>query len=313
MVEIITRNLTLKIVALVLAGLFWFHVVTEKEYNHEFEVPFVFQGISDGLILTTPPPERIHVRLSGTGKELLGYIFKKPALIYQTAIDERGIYPVELTSEDLYFDDNIQAEVVDVIEPRELKFRIENVREKVVDVIPKVDITPALGYVKLGELEVQPDTVKVSGPQRVVRYLRSVSTRELKFDDVKKNIDENIRLEVADTLFITPESTTVNIFQRIVPIVEKRFGPLAIETYNTKLFDSTLIYPDSIYLQIEGPRGLIDSLEINNFSAIINFRGLEAGSTLVMPDVVVPDGYKLIETDPNSVIVKAYKSENTGN
>jgi hypothetical protein len=98
-----------------------------------------------------------------------------------------------------------------------------------------------------------------------------------------------------------------------VPLVEKRFGPLAIETYNTKLFDSTLIDPDSIYLQIEGPRGLIDSLEINNFSAIINFRGLEAGSTLVMPDVVVPDGYKLIETDPNSVIVKAYKSENTGN
>lgn len=306
-VEFITRNLTLKIVAFILAALFWFHVVTEKGYEHEFSVPFKFEGIADGLILTTPPPDKIEIRLAGTGKELLGYLFKKPAIIYHSAITERGIYPIELKPDDIYFDNNIRAKIVDVVSPQDLQLRIEKVREKVVKVIPQVIIKPAVGFVKIGSLTVKPDTIKVSGPQRVVRYLKSVATRDLTFDDVKKNINEQISLEIADTLFITPESTTVRVFQKIVPLIEKRFGPLALETYNTKLFDSISIQPDSIYLLLEGPKGLIDSLDLSNFSATINLRGIEPGSTSVIPDVVIPEGYELIQTDPNAITVKAFK------
>jgi YbbR domain-containing protein len=306
-VEFLTKNLTLKIVALILALLFWFNVVTNKTYEHEFEVNFKLNDISEELILTTPPPGKIKVKVEGTGKQLLAFLFKNPSLTYDASNFERGIYRIELTPVDLMFDDNIRASVKAVDNPQTLSLKFERTNSKRVPVDPEISIKPALGYTKLGEMTVSPDSIEVSGPSRFIRSLKSISTEDIVFEDVKKGIEEDINLVTADTMFLSLETDEVRIHQDIVPLTEKKFGPIAIETYNSNLFDSAFFEPESLFVIIEGPQEHLDTLEQGAFSASINFRTIEPGSTTVLPRVVIPQGYRLVRTEPQSISVNAYQ------
>jgi len=304
-VEFLTKNLALKIVAFFLALLFWFNVVTNKTYEYEFEVNFGLKDLQEGLILTTPLPDKIKVKIEGTGKQLLAFLLKNPSLLYDAANFETGIYRIELTPVDLAFDDNVRARVVTVDNPQALLLKVESLDTGRVPVEPLISVEPALGYTKSGELRVTPDSVEVTGPAKFIRALKSIPTEEIKFRDVKKDIDENVKLITQDTMFLNLETREVGVHLDIVPLVEKRFGPIAIETYNSDLFDSTAFEPDSLYLIIEGPGGQLDTLDETAFSASINFRSIEAGSTTVLPKVVVPPGYQLVRTEPHSISVTA--------
>lgn len=303
----LTKNLFLKIVALILAIFFWFNVVTNKTYEYDFDVNFKLENVAPDLILTTPPPEKIHVKIEGTGKQLLTFLFKNPDLTYNAANFERGIYRIDLTPSDLVFNASIRAHVITVDEPQGLTLKFESISGKAVAIDPRITVTPALGYTKVGELKIAPDSVDVTGPRRIIRALSSIPTEKISFEDVKKDVDEKIMLETEDSMFLTLSVDEVQVKQSIVPLIEKKFGPVPIETYNSNLFDSTLLIPDSIYVTVEGPKGVIDSLDVSMFSASINFRTIEAGSTTVIPRVISPPGYRMVGTEPSEVSVIASK------
>jgi len=303
--EFLTKNLALKIVAFVLALMFWFNVVTNKSYEHEFEVSFIMENIPSELILTTPPPETINVRLAGTGKQILAYLFKKPQLKYTSSHFERGIYKVDLKPEDLHFDTEMHTDIMAVNNPEQLTLKFEALDQKKVKVVPEVEFTPAVGYTLVGDLTLTPDSVTVSGPRRIIRYLKSVSTEKLTLDDLKKSVLTELKLALDDTLYLTPDQNKFEIEQRVVPLTEKKIGPVGIQTYNSNLFARAEFDPDSIYVIVEGPKGIIDSLLPNQISATINFRNISAGTTSVLPKIVIPTEFRMIGTEPTSVSVTA--------
>jgi YbbR domain-containing protein len=302
-VEFLTKNLALKIAAFFLALLFWFNVVTNKSYEYEFEVDFGLKDLPEDLILTTPPPDKVKVRVEGTGKQMLAFLFKNPSLLYDAGGFEGGFYRIELTPTDLTFSNNVRAHVLAVENPQDLTLKVETVISGRVPVEPQISVEPALGYTKTGELRVSPDSVDVKGPSRFIRRLRSIPTEDINFRDVKKDVDETVKLVTEDTMFLTLETTEVDVHQNIVPLVERKFGPIAIETYNSNLYDSVVFEPESLFVIIEGAEQYIDTLDESAFSASINFRSIEAGSTTVLPKVMVPPGYQLVGTQPQSISV----------
>ena len=303
--EFLTKNLALKIIAFVLALMFWFNVVTNKSYEHEFDVPFKLEQIPAELILTTPPPPTINVRLAGTGKQILAFLFKKPMLNFTASHFERGIYKVDLKPDDLHFDTEMHASVVAVNNPEQLTLKFEALDTKKVQVIPDVDIKPAAGYTAVGNLTLTPDSVTISGPRRFIRYLSTVTTEKLALDDLKKSVSTTLRLALDDTLFLTPDKNEFLVEQAIVPLAERKIGPVEIQTYNANLFTTAEFEPDSIYVIVEGPKGIVDSLRPDQISATINFRNITAGTTSVMPKVVIPQEFRLIGTEPTSLTVTA--------
>lgn len=305
MIDFLTKNIALKIVAFILALMFWFNVVTNKSYEHEFDVSFQIQDISENLILTTPPPEQIKVRLSGTGKQIIAFLVKKPTLLYSASEFERGIYKIELKPEDLSFNDEITAHIVAIHEPQNFTFKFEKLEERTVKIKADVKIKPAPGYTLIGDLMIEPDSIKISGPRRFVRYLKSISTEKLELDNIKKSVNTNLALNLVDSMFLRPEVNFVKVVRQVVPLIEKKIGPVEIQTYNSKLYQTIDFAPESLHVIIEGPKGIIDSLNPSNFSVSLNFRNIEPGTTAVLPKIVVPTGYRLIDTEPNSISVTA--------
>ena len=150
-----------------------------------------------------------------------------------------------------------------------------------------------------------PDSVTVSGPRRYIRYLKSVSTEKLALDELKKSVSTELHLALDDTLFLTPEQNKFTVEQKIVPLTERKIGPVEVQTYNSNLYTTAEFEPDSIYVIVEGPRGIVDSLKPDQISATINFRNIAAGTTSVLPKIVIPQEFRLIGTEPTSLTVTA--------
>ena len=56
------ENLWVKIAALILAVLLWFHVATDKTYQNKITLPLKQVEITGDLALTEPPPDSVQCR-----------------------------------------------------------------------------------------------------------------------------------------------------------------------------------------------------------------------------------------------------------
>ncbi|MCP4632811.1 MAG: hypothetical protein GY855_07775 [candidate division Zixibacteria bacterium] len=65
------KNLPLKIGAVIFAALLWFHTVTEKTYEYNFEVTRSQIQLPEGYTLIDDTIPNIEIKLTGKGKSLL--------------------------------------------------------------------------------------------------------------------------------------------------------------------------------------------------------------------------------------------------
>jgi hypothetical protein len=85
----ITENLGIKIIALLLAGLLYAHVVTDRPVEQVITLPVQIVGLGDSLALASAPPEMLGVRVRGTGKQMIRLRVLQPPV----AIDLAGVGP----------------------------------------------------------------------------------------------------------------------------------------------------------------------------------------------------------------------------
>lgn len=67
----IANNLSLKIVSVVMASLFWLYVMAGKDAVKRVQVPVVFANLDDGLTVVDKPPASLDVELQGNRLSLL--------------------------------------------------------------------------------------------------------------------------------------------------------------------------------------------------------------------------------------------------
>ena len=69
--RILFQNFWFKLVAVVMALLLWFHVATDKMYDHTDSFPLEILNVPDPLILAEELPHQVSVTIRGKGKDLL--------------------------------------------------------------------------------------------------------------------------------------------------------------------------------------------------------------------------------------------------
>ena len=119
------ENLSLKIGAIFFAALLWFHTVTEKTYDYNFEITRSVIHIPEGYRLVDDSIPNVEARLSGKGKSLLE-CFDENALYLD--IDLSGYhagsfeYPVDVSS--IVLPKAELLSVVEIIFPRFIRLQL---------------------------------------------------------------------------------------------------------------------------------------------------------------------------------------------
>lgn len=172
-------SLLLKALALFLAFVVWFVVSAprrERIAERAFAAPLSLVGMHRDLVITTPVPDTVSVRLRGRASEVRSLSSSNLEVTVDLSwASQGGDVTITLRPQAI----NVPPDIdVVSISPTQVKFRVEQLRQKIVPIRPFLVGVPPKGY-QAGEPTLVPDHALVSGPSSLIQKISEVATERI--------------------------------------------------------------------------------------------------------------------------------------
>jgi len=176
----------------VLSTTFWVITKLSNTYDSKVDLSVNLIDLPVTIVPVLEKDLELKVDLTASGFELLIYhLFnKKVELSFENASYASGTALVNL------FDQRFQIEqqlfdnaTVNQVTPNVLKFNYDKLKRKKVAVHPILNITFMPGYSINDSWELEPDSLWVSGPEKLIDKILIINTLPIKLIDVNKDID----------------------------------------------------------------------------------------------------------------------------
>ena len=193
-------NLPLKILSVFLAFTVWFVVSAprrESVSERAFAVPLSLVGMPRDLAITTPVPDTVSVRLRGRISDLRALSSQN----LEVPLELKTVVPGDITITIRPQSINVppQVEVVS-IDPNKVRFRVEQMRQKIVPIRAFLVGQPPAGHT-FGDATLLPDHALVSGPASLIRNLSEVATERIIMTGRTETFTQNVGV-VSDSSLI---------------------------------------------------------------------------------------------------------------
>ncbi|MCU1245866.1 MAG: YbbR family protein [Acidobacteria bacterium] len=171
-------SMGLKVVALFLAFVVWFIVSAprrERVSERAFAAPLALVGMPREMVITTQVPDTVSVRLRGRVSDLRSLSSQNLEVTVDLSWAQPGEAVITLRPQAINVPPSV--EVVSM-EPTRMRFRVEQLRQKVVQIRPLLVGQPPPGFVA-GTPTLQPDQALISGPLSQMRSVNDVATERI--------------------------------------------------------------------------------------------------------------------------------------
>ncbi len=181
---------------LLISFLFWLLINLSKEYEVEVNYKVKYSNLLQDKILQEEPVKEIKLLVKGTGFKLFADKFsgKKIELFADKLIKKsKNNYCILLKNQHK----NIQKQLKSGLELKEIKqdtifLKLGSLETKKVPVISEIDIKYKLGYNIVGNVEVKPDSISISGPELQLQKINNIKLEKLILEDISTNISEKL-------------------------------------------------------------------------------------------------------------------------
>lgn len=288
MVKPLWENLPVKVAALLLAVILWFHVSTERRVEHSLAVPLTYTGLDSSLVFLKLPPPAVEVRVRGTGKAVLKAIWQKKAVPVKLDLLGPGNYDRLVRQADLRQALDPELEILELIQPKSLTFSLDRVEEKTVKIESRVTVEPALGYFWNGELTFEPVLATVRGPQQALAKIEKVFTDTAHLRGTQTPLVATLRLLAPDSFNVSLVTPTVIVRAPVEKVSSLVLDSIPVKTLISALQRVAWIRPNLLRLTLEGPESALRKIDRKTLKAVVNCSRLKAGRHWLVPQVSVP-------------------------
>ena len=189
------RNLGLKFLSTLVAGLLWLIVAGERVVERVMRAPVEFQNLPAGLELVGIPPDTVEVRLRGSSGALSRMAGGDMAAVIDLATARPGRRLFHITQKQVTVPYGI--EIVQV-GPSTLTMEFEMSAIRQVKVEPDVEGRPAPGY-EVTKVTSDPPLVEVAGPESALKRLQAAITEPVSVTDQSRTVREVVTIGVPDS------------------------------------------------------------------------------------------------------------------
>jgi YbbR domain-containing protein len=222
-------NLLLKALALFLAFVVWFVVSAprrERISERAFAAPLSLVGMRRDLIITTAVPDTVSVRVRGRASEVRSLSSANLEVTVDLAWAQQG-GEVTITLRPQAINVPPDIDVVS-ISPTQIRFRVEQLRQKLVPIRPfLVGVSPK-GY-QAGEPALVPDHAFVTGPASLIQKISEVATERIIMTGRTDTFVQNVAPVSDSSLVRVIEPLSVQVTVPVTPEI----GPAAPATDTT--------------------------------------------------------------------------------
>ena len=188
--SLLFENLGLKLTAVLLAALVYFNALTDRPAKETVGFPIALQDLPDSLAIAGHVPREVEAEIRGLGKSVLRVKYFPPAITISLAGVRAGHFERSLNAADLPLPPGLEVERL--VGPRMVTLELDRRMLRRVPVASRLEWAQPAAARPVGRIVLEPATVMVSGPARVVAKLDTVGLATVRVDGRR----DTVRAEV---------------------------------------------------------------------------------------------------------------------
>jgi len=295
------ENIWIKVVALLMGLLLWFHVATEKVYKYQLVLPITDIALGERLTLVDAPPDSMTVVVSASGKQLLRQKWRERGIRVLTTQLSTGRHNVNLTTANASLAGaGSFVALYEIVSPTSMLLYVDYIAETQVKVAPDITAIPDEGFTVKRISNPDPAEVTLVGARSRVRTVTTVSTEPTELTSLRDNLTLTLPLvgPAGYQMTLIPDSVMVTI--EIVAVKTRVFEDIPVVVYNAPPNKVVSTQPLALRIELTGPPEDIDLLSRDELIASVDFRRLDSNSVSPIK-IDCPSNFKVKKVSVNTV------------
>ncbi|MDX9703366.1 MAG: CdaR family protein [Candidatus Auribacterota bacterium] len=302
------KNIFLKMLSIVIAIGLWMYITNLVSKEKNFTIPVEIQT-AENMISLSQTVEQLNIYVKGPAKiidELLVSDFR----IYKDLSDVTHSGNITIPIEDLSMSlpNNI---TIERIFPRRITLNLDRIVEKEFKVnVVTIGKVPQ-GYVEIKEHRVNPTSIKLRGPERVIANIDTVDTKPI---DISGLIWSKRFAKVALQEFVQGMALNSDKFVDVTVRIEEETETIAFSRIPVRVLEpvktpfTASIGTSEAYVVIRGKKEFLDKLTPADIKIYVDITNLDAGVYDLplegkAPEQVLLRGVRIDSISPASIEV----------
>lgn len=301
----VTRNLSLKIIALVIAVIIWFNAVINKTIQIERPIDVNIYALPDSMAFTDISDSDIDVLMEGKSSEfILMKLFNNFPVIEINMSDyesDDNTYNIDIDRSMFSLLPESNIEILK-IEDKRVHFTIDSLISKEIPVVPRTESAPAEEYTISGRITTSPSRVEIEGGRSKIEPINYIETEKIDLSGLSSDYSKVVPLSIKESFIdVKPRSVMVNI--GIEKLKSKQFADIPVTYLNYPGNIDIDSMTQSVDIEIKGPSGIVEDLHSGEFSPIIDLSDIRGRGTFKYPVTIDREGVDVISVKPETIRV----------
>jgi YbbR domain-containing protein len=295
-------RVSLIVLSIFFALVMWGFVTLRFEYFETFSIPLVFQNIRPGFAVRSALPQSVLVRIHGSGWRIAMMQISKPPecqIDLSSVNSEITVSLEKVLAKAIAFPEDLQ--VVDIF-PESLTITLDVAAQRMVPVQPRCDIHFREGYIQVGKIDIQPESITVAGARSVIDTITAWATKNIILSDLHGPIRQQVTLVDMIGVPIALSQSAVMVSMDVQPFAEKILERIPVDIAAVPSNRQVILYPPSIDVVVRGGISQLAPVQADEITASIHYRSIlldTSGS--VRPEITIPNGLTLVASKPDRI------------
>ncbi|MCF6179697.1 MAG: YbbR-like domain-containing protein [Geopsychrobacter sp.] len=209
MLELVTKNWTLKLLSLVFALFLWMFIMGERHLEVGYTVPLELQKIPKNLVISNQVPSLIDVRISGPRTLLMKVSPNDISITVDLSDLKPGLTSFKRLEERLNLPSGLR---VTRLSPSFVDIRLDRRREKLVPIKVVLAGEPEPGF-RVAGLKAIPEKVAVAGAESEIKSISEVMTEPIDLKGVTEGFSQIVPLTYERTYsnFVDDKTAEIHV------------------------------------------------------------------------------------------------------
>ncbi len=270
------------------SAMVWVLVQLSKDYTQVVSIPLEYVNPPMDKSVAEEKPGSAEIRMQDKGFSILYFQLFTPELQIdlEQAREENGqlVYSFEDNREDITRQLDIDFEETRFL-VEELIIDFQPKKLKRVKVVPRLNLSYAVGYSANEEIRLNPDSVDVSGPESIIDTLTEIKTFLLKKNDISDDISGKVAIDTTGLGMLSFYLTEVSYALEVEKFTEGQVQ-VPVEVQNVPQGVNLSIFPQEVKLFYQVNLKQYDLVHPEDFSVVCDFEDITEGQDYLLPELV---------------------------
>ncbi len=195
--NILTENLTIKIISIALALFLWFFVTFKGQTETSLDIPLELKNTPSDMEVFKQSVKKISVSISARERILKEITQNDIRVVVDISNVKLGENSIPITKSSIKLPRGIEILRID---PSTVKLLVDKKEQKTIPVRPVITGKPAKGFI-VSDIEVNPSLIRIEGAQKELDRIRLIKTEPIDIEGISESITVQAKIDPEGKIF----------------------------------------------------------------------------------------------------------------